>query len=150
MVADQSTFHTSGYPDSTSLQPWNGSCPGIDDARTGSFVLIFHLEHFWSKIFWSPTHCPARARHYLCKSKVCHDNMPFFVQQNILWLQISEGNVETVKVGESWYNLCGVELDRRAGQSLVHPHEGEQFSSTLIGKQEVKIVRVLPAVDQWN
>ena len=53
-----------------------------------------------------------------------------------------------MEVAESRDYLRGVEPHCAAGQPLVHPHEGEQLSATLIGKQEVNIVRIFPRVNQ--
>ena len=66
--------------------------------------------------------------------------MTFSVQQNVLGLQISVGDVDVVKVGEGGDDLCRVEPDKAGGQPVVHPHVGEQLASAVEGKQEVKIM----------
>ena len=70
------------------------------------------------------------------------------VQEDVLRLQISVDDVDVVKVGQGRDNLCGVEPDGAGGQSVVHPHVGEQLAPAVEWEQEVQIVRVLPAVGQ--
>ena len=89
------------------------------------------------------------------------------VQENVLRLEVSVGDVVGVKVGEGRHDLRGVELHRGRGEPahavlsaadigahevtlppVVHPHEGEQLAPAVEREEEVKVVVVLPHVGE--
>ena len=110
------------------------------------------LEYLRGEVLRCPAHGVAhtsrRPGHDLGEPEVCDDGVALGVQEDVLGLEVPVGDVKAVKIGEGGDDLCGVELHRGGGQSVVHPHEGEQLAARLEREQEVEVVRVLPAVSQ--
>ena len=106
------------------------------------------LYNLRCKIFRCVTESPGSVGDLLGEPEVCDDGVALGVQEDVLGLEVPVGDVEAVKIGEGGDDLRRVELYRGWGQSVVHPHEGEQLAARLEREQEVEIVRVLPAVSQ--
>ena len=110
------------------------------------------LKYLWGEVLRSPAHGVAHTArgpgHDLGEPEVGDDGVALGVQEDVLGLEVPVGDVEAVQIGEGGDDLCRVELDRGGGQSVIHPHEGEQLAPRLEREQEVEIVRVLPAVSQ--
>ena len=113
------------------------------------------LENLRSQVLWGPAHgvahsaCAARRPgHGLSEPEVSEDCVTLGVEEDVLRLEVSVGDVEAVEIREAADNLRGVELDSGWRESVVHPHEGEQLAPGLEGEEEVEVVRVLPALGE--
>ena len=102
----------------------------------------------WCQVLRGAAHSPGQACHSPGESEVCDDDVALPVQQDVLRLEVPVGDVEAVQIREAGHDLRGVELDRGGGESVVHPHEGEQLTPRLEREQEVQVVNVLPAVGE--
>ena len=106
------------------------------------------LENLRREVLGGSAHRVAHATHRLREPEVCDDSMTLGVKQDVLRLEVPVGDVEAVQIREAGHDLRGVELDRGGGESVVHPHEGEQLTPRLEREQEVEVVNVLPAVGE--
>ena len=106
------------------------------------------LENLRREVLGGSAHRVAHATHRLREPEVCDDSMTLGVKQDVLRLEVPVGDVEAVQIREAGHDLRGVELDRGGGESVVHPHEGEQLTPRLEREQEVQVVNVLPAVGE--
>ena len=115
-------------------------------------VVSAALEDLRCEILRGPAHSPggATGHHRLGEPEVCDDDVALPVQENVLWLQVPVDNVQAVQVGQGGHDLSCVEGDAGGGESLVEPHEGEQLPSAVEREEEVKVVVVLPAVNNGN
>ena len=108
------------------------------------------LENLRREVFRSPAHGVAhtarRPDHGLGEPEVSDHGVALGVQEDVLGLEVSVGDVKAVKISEGGDNLCCVEFNCGGGEFVVHPHESEEFAARLEREQEVEIVRVLPAV----
>ena len=108
------------------------------------------LKDLRCQVLGGSTHRPGAPDSHLGEPEVSDDHVPVSVQEDVLRLQVPIYDVQAVKVGEGGDDLCCVEGDAGGGQSLVHPHQGEQLSTAVVGKQEVEIMFILPAVLQGD
>ena len=104
----------------------------------------------WCQVLRGAAHSPGQACHSPGESEVCDDDVALPVQQDVLRLEVPVDHVHAVQVGEARHDLGRVECDAGAGESLAHPHQGEQLPPAVVGEEKVEIVFVLPAVNEGN
>ena len=115
-------------------------------------IVAAALEDLRSEVLRCAAHRPGGAAlpQHLGEPEVGDNDVTLPVQENILRLEVPVDDVKTVKVWEGWDDLGGVEGDAGGGESVVQPHEGEQFPPAVEREEEIKIVVVLPAVNNRN
>jgi hypothetical protein len=89
----------------------------------------------------------------LAETKVSDSNVAFFVQEHVLWLEVSVDDSVFVKTPNGVNNFCGVDLSPLFVEPLFLPEVGEQFSSVQEIDNKVKLCLGLEGVvkphDVW-
>ena len=105
--------------------------------------MTFVEKYFRSQILWGTAQSVCSCLTILCKTEIGQFQVAFFIDQNILWLQVSVDNVLGMQVFEHHANLCGIELSMLLIQFSLSSQIREEFTTRDVVEQEVKVTRVL-------
>mmetsp|Transcript_51959 Transcript_51959/g.97200 ORF Transcript_51959/g.97200 Transcript_51959/m.97200 type:complete len:271 (+) Transcript_51959:403-1215(+) len=132
---------------------WRISCQHLEEKDAQSppvhaLAVALGLDHLRGQVLWRTAKRPSSFFHDLGETEVREFDVPFHVQQSILWLQVPVHDVQAVEIPKGHNDLTGVKSNLVVWKTPLISQVREQLAAVYVLQQHEQSPLILKSAQE--